>query len=194
MNKLSKTQRDQLLGIAMGTVMLMAALWYFGVTAKQKELIATRQKSAEMQKKLHEADSLMRREGEIGGTLQSRGELLARLETGLAPDRDAYAWLINSMNTFLQTHKGMAIDTYSQPEISEDGIIPKFPYRWATFHVKGSGYYHDLGRFFADFENNYPYFRVQNPVLTANTGAGMQPEKLSVSFDIVAPVISSDTK
>ena len=62
----------------------------------------------------------------------------------------------------------MAIDTYSQPEISDVGIIPKFPYRWATFHVKGSGYYQDLGRFFADFENNFPYFRVQNPVLTAN--------------------------
>ena len=62
MNKLSKAQRDRLLAIGMGTVMLMAALWWLGITAKQQELAVTRQKSAEMQKKLHEADSLMRRE------------------------------------------------------------------------------------------------------------------------------------
>ena len=61
MNKLTKQQRDQLISIAIGTVMVMAALWYFGVTAKQVELSATRQKSAEMSKKLHDAEALMRR-------------------------------------------------------------------------------------------------------------------------------------
>jgi hypothetical protein len=192
MNKLTKAQRDQLISIAIGTVMLMAVLWWFGVTAKQKELAATQQKSADMRKKLHDADALIRRESEIGGTLQNRGALLAKLEAGLTPDRDAYAWLINTMNAFIQPRKGVNIDSYSQPEISEAGLIPKFPYRWATFHLKGTGYYHDLGKFFADFENDFPYFRIQSPVLSANTGPGMEAEKLSVTFDLVAPVI--DTK
>ena len=191
MNKLSKAQRDQLIGIAVGTVALMAVLWYFGVTAMQSELAATRRKSAEMRKKLHDAEALMRQEDEISGTLQSRTELLARREAGLAPDRDAYAWLINTMNGFIQSRKGVSIDTYSQPEISNAGIIPKFPYRWATFHLKGTGYYHDFGRFFADFENAFPYFRIQNLNISANSGAGMEAEKLSVTFDLVAPVASS---
>ena len=150
----------------------MAALWYLGVTAKQSELAATRRKSADMRQKLHEAEALMRREDEISGTLQSRSELLARREAGLAPDRDAYAWLINTVNAFIQSRKGVNIDTYSQPEISDVGIIPRFPYRWATFHLKGTGYYHDFGKFFADFENAFPYFRIQNLNLSANSGTG----------------------
>ena len=196
MNKLTKAQRDQLLAIAMATIMVMVALWYFGVTAMQAELVRTRQKSAEMQKKLHDAEVLMRREDEISGTLHSRSELLAKREAGLAPDRDSYAWLINTVNAFIQSRKGVNIDTYSQPEISDIGIIPRFPYRWATFHLKGTGYYHDFGRFFADFENAFPYFRIQGLIITANSGAGMEAEKLSVTFDLVAPVASSgpDTK
>ncbi len=194
MNKLTKAQRDQLIAIGIGTVMVMAALWYFGVTAKQDELAATRRKLADMTKKLHDAETLMRREDEISGTLHARTTILAQREGGLAPDRDAYSWLINTVNNFLQAHKDsdhVNIDSYSQPEISENGLIPKFPYRWATFHVKGSGYYEEIGKFFADFENAFPYFQILNPVLSANAGPGLEPEKLSVSFDLVAPVNGS---
>jgi hypothetical protein len=195
-NKLSKVQRDQLIGIAAATVVFMAALWYFGVLAKQSELKTTRQKSADMQQKLREAEALMRRGDEISGTLHTRSELLARREAGLAPDRDAYAWLIDTINGFVQSHKGVNIDTYSQPEVSDVGIVPLFPYRWATFHLKGAGYYHDCGRFLADFENAFPYYRIQNLNLSANAGAGTEAEKLSMTFDLVAPVASSglDTK
>jgi hypothetical protein len=194
--KLTKAQRDQLLGIAMGAAMLMGALWYFGVTAKQSELVSTKQKSSQMQQKLHNAEALMKQEDEITGTLQNRNDLLTKREATLAPDRDAYAWLIDLMNGFIQSRKGVNIDTYSQPEVADSGPIPEFPYRWATFHLKGSGYYQDLGKFFADFENNYPYFQIQNLVMAANSGPGMEAEKLTVSFDLVAPVAgsSSDNK
>jgi hypothetical protein len=194
-NKLTKAQRDQLIGIAIGALMLMAALWYFGVTSMQRDLLVTERKSAEMQKKLRDAEALMRQGDAISGTLRSRSELLAKREAGLAPDRDAYAWLINTMNTFIESRKGINIDTYSQPEMSDEGIIPRFPYRWATFHLKGTGHFHDFGKFFADFENDFPYFRIQNLTMTANSGGGMEAEKLSVTFDLVAPVAStSDVK
>ena len=196
MNKLTKAQRDQLIGIAIGALMLMAALWYFGVTSMQRDLLVTERKSAEMQKKLRDAEALMRQGDAISGTLRSRSELLAKREAGLAPDRDAYAWLINTMNNFIESRKGINIETYSQPEMSDEGIIPRFPYRWATFHLKGTGCFHDFGKFFADFENAFPYFRIQGLIITANSGAGMEAEKLSVTFDLVAPVASSgpDTK
>jgi hypothetical protein len=191
MNKLSKEQREQLIGIAIGTVGLMAALWWFGVKSMQHDLAVTRQKSVEMQKKLHDAETLMHRGDEIGETLTNRSDILAKREAGLAPDRDTYAWLINTINGFIQSRKGVNIDSYSQAEISDAGMIPKFPYRWATFHLRGSGYYHDLGKFFADFENNFPYFRIQNLNLSVNVGPAMEPEKLSATFDLIAPVISS---
>ncbi len=188
MNKLTKQQRDQLISIAIGTVMVMAALWYFGVTAKQLELSATRHKAAEMSKKLHDADALMRREDEISNMLHSRTSLLAQREAGLAPDRDSYSWLMNTINNFLQSRKSVNIDNISQPEFSDDGLVPKFPYRWATFHVRGTGFYEEIGRFFADFENAFPYFQIKNPVISANAGPGLEPEKLSVTFDLMTPV------
>jgi Tfp pilus assembly protein PilO len=191
---LTKEQRDQLLGIGMGVIMVIGALWYFLVMSKQDELVVTRRKSAEMAQKLRDAETLMRRQGEIDSTLQSRSEMLTQREAGLAPDRDTYAWLINTVNNFISGRKNVNIDTYSQPEIGDAGLVPRFPYKWATFHLKGTGYYQDLGKFFADFENAFPYFQIQNPVFTANAGTGMEPEKLSVSFDLVAPVTASETK
>lgn len=180
-----------MVALAIGAIMVIGGLWYFGVSAKQRELLATRDKSAKLEKQVHDAESLMRRGDEIGETLQAKSDLLAKREATLTPDRDSYAWLINAMNTFLQSHTNINIDTYSQPEISDTGSIPHFPYRWATFHLRGSGFYQDIGKFFADFENTYPYYRIQDVNLAPGSGPAMEPEKLGVTFDIIAPMVAS---
>jgi hypothetical protein len=190
-NKLTKEQRDQLMAIAIGTLGLMAALWWFGVKSMQQDLVVSRAKSAELQKKLHDAQTLMRSAEEIGETLTNRLEILNKREVELAPDREPYLWLIKMMNAFIQS-RNVNIDSYGgPPDITDVGLIPKFPYRWATFHLRGSGYYHDLGKFFMDFESKYPYFRIQNLNVSVNVGAAMEAEKLSVTFDLIAPVTSS---
>jgi hypothetical protein len=119
---------------------------------------------------------------------------LDKRESTLAPDRDAYAWVISTINPIIKSRKGLGDFHYSQPEVSEVGIIPGFPYKWATFHVEGTGFYHDLGKFFADLENNYPYFRIQNLEMNATVSTGAEPEKLNVAFELVVPVKASDTK
>lgn len=192
MNKLSKTQRDQLLGVILGIVAVMVLLWEFGIAPKQVELDATRQTTVVKQQKLLDAEAKLKRGDLIGEKLRARTDILHKREATLAPDRDGYAWLIE--NSFIQSRKGVNIDFFSQPEISDNGIIPRFPYRWATFHLKGTGYYYDLGQFFADLEKSFPSYHIQNPVLSANVGAGLEPEKLSVSFDLVVPVVSSATE
>lgn len=197
MNKLTKDQREKLIAIAMGTVMVMGLLWYFGVNGLQDSLVSLQKKSAKMQGTLSDGERWIRRETEIRDTLQSDSAQLSKREAGLAPDGDrAYAWLINTMNSFIQSRSGINIDTYSQPTFSETGILQKFPYKWVTFHLKGTGYYHDIGVFFRDFENSFPYFRIENPYFTANSGPGMGAEKITVEFDLVAPVVSGggDTK
>ena len=194
MNKLSKTQRDQLIGVSAGEVVLVALLWYFGVTAKQEELSKTQDNTAQTQDKLKRAESTMRQGEEIADKLQVHRQLLDKRESTLAPDRDAYAWVISTINPIIKSRKGLGDFHYSQPEVSEVGIIPGFPYKWATFHVEGTGFYHDLGKFFADLENNYPYFRIQNLEMNATVSTGAEPEKLNVAFELVVPVKASDTK
>ena len=69
------------------------------------------------------------------------------------------------------------------------GIFPKFPYKAAVFNVRGVAYFHDLGRFLADFENSFPFARVQNVEMevagsSAATGTS-DTEKLSFRMEIV---------
>ena len=58
MIKLTKTQRDQLIAVAMGAVAVMAALWYFVVLVQGRELAATRASSAKMSTKLKDASAV----------------------------------------------------------------------------------------------------------------------------------------
>jgi hypothetical protein len=194
MIKLSKQQQERMGAIAFATAAIIAGLWWFGVMAKQAELLRTRENTQTVTKTLKDAEAEMRRGSEIAAQLEVRSDLLAKREATLAPDRDAYAWIIGEINPFIQTRKGVNIYSYSQPDVSDVGIIGGFPYKWATFHLKGTGYYYEFGRFFADLENAFPYFRVQNLTITAGAVASTDAEKLAYTFDLVVPMTSSDTK
>ena len=181
-------------GIAAATAALMAALWYLGVTAKQQELSRTEINTAQMRDKLKAAENVMRKGEEIAGELQARQQVLDKREATLAPERDVYAWIISVIQPFIQAGQAVKIEHYSQPEISDAGILPGFPYKWATFHLEATAYYHDFGKFFADLENSFPYFRIQNLNINVNSTAGIEPEKLSVTFELVTPVKTGDAK
>jgi Tfp pilus assembly protein PilO len=194
--KLSKTQRDQMIGVAVGAVALLALLWYFGVIAKQEELTKTEKNTAQMRDTLRGAESRIGQGEDIAGQLQARVQLLEKREGMLASNIDPYSWIISTINPFILPRKGVNMSHYSQPDISDVGIIADFPYKWATFHLEGSGYYHDFGKFFCDLENNFPYFRVQNLSVSANStvAAASEPEKLNFVFELVVPIKASDTK
>jgi Tfp pilus assembly protein PilO len=194
MNKLTKTQRDQILGVAIATPLVIALLWYFVVQAEQAQLQATQKKAADIRAKLNQAENIMRQGEEIADRLRAHSTSLTNREATLAPDRDAYAWIIQTIKPFVLSRTGVSIYSYSQPDVSDVGLISNFPYRWATFHLKGTGCYHDFGPFFADFENNFPYFYIQNLAISANTGPSIGPEKLNFVFDVVTPMVVSDTK
>ncbi len=194
MNKLTKAQKDQLIGVVMGTLALVGLLWYFGVAAAQDDLSKTERNTAQMKDTLDKAERQIRMGPEVAEELTARTNLLAKKELLLAPDRDAYAWIIGTMNEFLKNRKGVNLSSYSKPDVSDYGVIPNFPYKWATFHLGGSGYYQELGKFFADLENGFPAFKVENVEISANTVVGGEAERLSVRFDLVVPIKPPDTK
>lgn len=194
MNKLSKTQKERLGLVAVGTVALMAALWWFMVNPENAQLAKTIRDTQTKQDKLSKAEAVLRTAGEVNATYTNQLQALQGRETGLAPDRGAYEWIINTINPFIQSRKGVNITTFSEPVISDQGLLPHFPYRWATFHVHGIGYFQDFGKFFADFENSFPYFRIQNLDISGNTGPASEEEKLGFTFDIVTPVVATENK
>ena len=101
---------------------------------------------------------------------------------------DMYAWVIQTVGRFGAERK-VEIPQFSREVMTEVGILPKFPYKAAVFNVRGVAYFHDLGKFLADFENSFPFARIQNielePAGNSAATATSDSEKLSFRMEIV---------
>jgi hypothetical protein len=77
-------------------------------------------------------------------------------------------------------------------QLADPMLLPKIPYKAAAVTVVASGFYEEIGRFIAHFENKYPYMRIQNLSLvpegrvgSTTTDAAAPNEKLKGVFDII---------
>jgi hypothetical protein len=188
LNRATDSQRRQILAIWIITPVLMALLYYFGIRAENASLDDFHRKTGYSRVMLAKFEAGARQTKEIAAQLGVQRRLLARREAFLAPGWDSYSWVLKTVHSFSSAHEGISLVSYSQPSISDTGMLPKFPYRWATFHIAGTGYYDKFGSFVADLETTFQYFRVQNVVMVPNTMPDAQPETLIVDFDLVTPI------
>ncbi len=188
MKNLSKEKRNQLLLVVLLTLATLAGLW-FGLINFQKQAlqsIAERKETAD--RELKRRKQAIENADRIEAELAESGKTLAKLEEGMASG-DLYFWAINTIRQFKLAHK-VEIPQYSQIDgPREMSLLPKFPYKQATLSIGGTAYFHDFGRFVADFENQFPYIRILN--LTLEPLASMvnaDKERLSFKMDVVALV------
>jgi hypothetical protein len=87
------------------------------------------------------------------------------------------------LRPFKDTHK-IEFQQYRTAVNPGSSLLPKFPYKQATLSVEGVARYYDLGRFLADFENQYPFVRLINIELEPASGAS-EAGQLSFRMDIV---------
>ena len=110
----------------------------------------------------------------------------------MAPGVNVYTWAQELLVKARVGHEVSIIDV-TRPSKGEVGLLAQFPYEAANFQVRGAAYYHDFGKFLADFENQFPYFRVQSLLLgvSGESALGAEPsarvgeEKLQFKIDIV---------
>jgi hypothetical protein len=165
--------------------LVIAGLWFYVIKAQKGKLAVIQKKTLEIKDKVEKAEVLLKRTEEIELSLETDIKALETIEGEMASG-DLYLWMINTLNRFNSLRRVTVLD-YQRETIGEVGILPKFPYRAATFPVKGIGHYHDLGKFLAEFENSFPYARIQNLELMpapAKTGSD-DAEKLNFKFEIV---------
>lgn len=190
---LTKTQRDRIIMIAVGTVIVIVAMWMLLVQNLNGTLVERQKKITVAQENLDHATSLIRRSGQIQEELDQKLGKLREIEDSMASG-DLYSWVILTLNKFKAPYR-VSIPSYSPAQVGPVGVLPDFPYSAATFSISGTALYHDFGRFVADFENSYPYMQVQNLELRPTTGSGSdEPEKLEFRMEIVALVKSAGTK
>jgi hypothetical protein len=188
MNNLTKNKRNRLIGVVLATVLVMSGLWFGLISFQQQRLaaIAGRRTVAERQRDVME--QTIRNASRIEADLVESGKQLSTLEGGMASG-DLYSWVINTIRQFKTPYK-VEVPQFSQIDGPRDmSMIPSFPYQQATLTVGGTAFFHDLGRFIADFENQFPYFRVLNLNLEPFAAVGQgDHEKLSFKMDIAVLV------
>jgi len=187
MTKLSKTQKERLILVILGTAMLSLVLWHLIIAPTQKLL-------QEKQNLLSDWEAAQR-EG------KNQTELLARLtsefeetsaqirdaETSIASG-DPYRWLMKTLPN-LPEAEPVDVLNYEPPEITDWQIFPRVPYRAVSFTVSGAGYYQDLGKLLVALENNYPWIRIKRLDLEPKHSAepdAAEDEKLNFRLEFVS--------
>lgn len=188
MNKLPKEKRNQLILVILIVVAGLAGIWYGLINFQQQYLqdLAERKKVA--QDKLKKVELAIKNADQTETDLAAFSKKLADLEEDMGSG-DLFSWIVNKqLRPFLGPYK-VEIPQYSQLEVKEMNLLPKFPYKQATIRVGGKAHFYEFGKFLADFENTYPHFRVLNLEMEPTPMAtDADKEKLSFSMDIIALV------
>ncbi|HKQ40658.1 MAG TPA: hypothetical protein VJ063_21500 [Verrucomicrobiae bacterium] len=189
MKKLSKEKRDQLILCAIGTVAVVAGLWYGLISSMRQGMESMAKQTDEKKTKVVNAQRLVNSTSDLKKGLEQATAKLSVLEESMAAG-DMYSWIILRVNKFREDRK-VEIPQFSREVRTEVGMFPKFPYKAAVFTVRGTAFFHDLGKFIADFENAFPQTYLQNIEMepasntSANAAGGAHPELLTFKMEIV---------
>jgi Tfp pilus assembly protein PilO len=184
---MSKDKKQKIMMVGGITVGVMGVLWFVLISPLWTKLGDLRKQAENSRAQVEKGSRSASLVQQASNELAAASSQLTTRESLMAAG-DLYAWMIQAMNRFKVSY---AVDI---PQISREtpcdvGMFPKFPYKAASFVVRGTGFYHDFGKFVADFENNFPYIRVQNLELSAQGGARNEDnEQLQFSIELVTLV------
>lgn len=187
MKKLSKEKKNQLALVTVMTALIATGL-YMGLIryqqAKLRSLAVEREKAA---KKLGQIEDTSRSRQRIEADLTAITKELNTREGSMAAD-DLYASAINTIRKFKLDYD-VDIKQFNSKGAASMNLIPRFPYEQFTVTIIGNAFYHDLGKFIADYENQFRSSRILNVELmpdSSQEAAG--DEKLAFRLDVVSLV------
>jgi hypothetical protein len=189
MRKLSKEKKNQLVVTIILIVAGIGGL-YFGLISFQlrylKDLADNKVKTAD---KLSRVEQSIKNADLIDKDLNATSKKLADLEDDMANPSDVNSWLFNNIRQFKLAFKSVEVPQMSTPEVKDMNMIPKFPYKQVSLTIGGTAFFHDLGKFIADYENQYPHSRVVNLDIEPNPSVmGGDKERLTFKMDIITLV------
>jgi hypothetical protein len=188
MNKLSKEKKLHLALVALVTAGVIAGLWVALLSLQKKKIGDISKKISETQAEIQKVQKVLKDGERVRGDLDEARTNLSAIEATM-PSGDLYSWMVSTLRQFNSPDRHVDIPQIGMPGVSEMRMFPNFPYHQATVQLGGTAYYYDFGKFLSDFENRFPYMRVQN--LTLEPALGSNPderEKLAFRIEIVALV------
>jgi Tfp pilus assembly protein PilO len=182
MKRLSPAKRNQLIMVLLVTAALIGAVYFFLISPQNKENSQLIKQTSDRQADLDKYKRIISQALATSNQLAALSLQLNKTEQDIATG-DTYAWIYDTIRQF-KTNYHVDIPTISQPVMGDVDLIPNFPYKQVRFSLTGTAYYHDLGKFIADLENNFPHIRLVNLAIDSNGNS----ELLSFRVDIVALV------
>jgi Tfp pilus assembly protein PilO len=189
MKNLPKDKRDKLILTVVGTVAVVAGLYLGLVKAMGESMEGMTKQTDEKKSKVVNAQRLVNSTSDLQKGLEEATAKLKVIEDSMAAG-DMYSWIILKVNKFREERK-VEIPQFSREVRTDVGMFPKFPYKAAVFTIRGSAFFHDLGKFIADFENAFPHTYLQNIELepasnsSSSPTVGAHPELLMFKLEIV---------
>jgi Tfp pilus assembly protein PilO len=183
MKWLPRDKRNPFIIVVLITATVLALI-YFGLIQSQKATlfrVANDRKAAGAQ--LQKIENMIKNADLTSHELDEVTYAISRAEEDMATG-DYYSWVNEIMSSFRKNYK-VEIPEIGHPTIGDVDLLPSFPYQQISFSINGTAYYHDLGKFIADFENAFPHARMTNLIIEP---AGAEGEKLSFRMQIIALV------
>lgn len=189
MQKLPKEKRDRILAIVFGTIMVVVALYLLLIADQNKTVEVAARQIDDKTSQNRKAIMLIQQEKQYRQERDVAQLKLDKIEVTMASG-GMISWIYKTMNDFISRHRNVVLsEVQNNPKLGDVGMLPQFPYQAVTFNVEVTAFYHDFGTFLADFENYYPFFRVQNLEIGPSRKAGpAEDEKLGLKMEIVALV------
>jgi Tfp pilus assembly protein PilO len=188
MKSLSKEKQQQLILAILITLAAISGLALLVIKPqyRRRDELAAQQREAE--NKLHQVKLAIAGADQVEVQLADCKKNLQSIEENMASG-DLYSWAINTIRQFKLEYR-VDIPQFSQIDGPKDvNMLAKFPYKQACLTIGGTAHFHDLGRFLADFENQFPYIRIVNLSLEpASNLGGNDKDRLGFKFEIAALV------
>lgn len=184
MNKLSKEKRNRLILVCVCTAMVLFIVGYFLIHGQNATIAGIKAQTVDARNHLQFMEDTIKRASSISNQLAELSYNLSQAEGDMAAG-DPAQWIYDTIQNFKTRYK-VDISVNGHLSMSDVDLLPKFPYKQLKVTVSGTAYYHDLGKFIADFENSFPHARITNLNLEPTGGAGNDSEKLAFRMDISA--------
>lgn len=183
MKRLPPNKRNQLIGVVIATIGLICLVYFLLISPEKGRIHDLNKQLDKETHRLQDYKLAIKQMDTTTSEVTDATQRLNQAEDDLASG-DLYAWTVETIRRFKIGYHRVDISTIGQPTEGDCELISGFPYKQIRFTLTGSAYYHDMGKFIADFENTFPHCQVLN--LTADpSGTG---EKLNFRIDIVALV------
>lgn len=188
---LSNEKKQHLAAVGIGTVMVLVVVYFVLISPAQDALKKLGTQAAEAEKKYTEADRLVKRTALVHEDYERLNAHLNSIEASMVTG-DLVQWIRSTEIKFrAQAPYKVEIPNFPFRGQGDMTMIPDFPYKAASYTFSGAAYYHDLGKYLADWENQFPYMRVLSLEMVPDdpggiTSVGDEREKLSFNFEVSA--------